>query len=392
MAKLIMLTGKGGVGKSTTSSAIALSYSNQGFKTLLVSSDPAHSTQDVLGVDVGFEPTPIKENLWAKNLNTQTQAKQFFDQLQEAMSKSFSKAVPFFDSEIFGDWANFPGMDEVFALEEIQSLTQGIDYDIIVFDTAPTGHTLKALTTPDAMNTFLLRILRMKAKIERMKTFLLKPSDTSKVVDIVEGMTQRLENIKRILRNDNFVSINLITIPTMAGYQETRRTIQFLKAQGFKVNNLVVNGLIPNFGKETWESAKENKAVALLKMEYDLQQPYVAEYKALTKMEGVKLVGVSRLPFEPKAERLAEFAKILEGSNGGIDFVPTHSTEIEEGEDTIKLKLFFPYLEQVELEDDSYTVDGFLKKPIFDRHGDLRGLKLKRKQKTSSGATYTFER
>lgn len=387
-----MLTGKGGVGKSTTSSAIALSYSNQGFKTLLVSSDPAHSTQDVLGVDVGFEPTPIKENLWAKNLNTQTQAKQFFDQLQEAMSKSFSKAVPFFDSEIFGDWANFPGMDEVFALEEIQSLTQGIDYDIIVFDTAPTGHTLKALTTPDAMNTFLLRILRMKAKIERMKTFLLKPSDTSKVVDIVEGMTQRLENIKRILRNNDFVSINLITIPTMAGYQETRRTIQFLKAQGFKVNNLVVNGLIPNFGKETWELAKKNKAVALLKMEYDLQQPYVAEYKALTNMEGVKLVGVSRLPFEPKAERLAEFAKILEGSNGGIDFTPTHSTEIEEGDETVKLKLFFPYLEKVELDDDSYTVDGFLKKPIFDRHEELRGLKLKRKQKTSSGATYTFER
>lgn len=392
MAKLIMLTGKGGVGKSTTSSAIALSYSNQGFKTLLVSSDPAHSTQDVLGVDVGFEPTPIKENLWAKNLNTQTQAKQFFDQLQEAMSKSFSKAVPFFDSEIFGDWANFPGMDEVFALEEIQSLTQGIDYDIIVFDTAPTGHTLKALTTPDAMNTFLLRILRMKAKIERMKSFLLKPSDTSKVVEIVEGMTQRLENIKKILRNDDFVSINLITIPTMAGYQETRRTIQFLKAQGFKVNNLVVNGLIPNFGTETWELAKENKAVALLKMEYELQQPYVAEYKALTKGEGVKLVGVSRLPFEPKAERLAEFAKILEGSNGGIDFTPTYSTEIEEGDETIKLKLFFPYLESVELDDDSYTVDGFLKKPIFDRHEELRGLKLKRKQKTSSGATYTFER
>lgn len=387
-----MLTGKGGVGKSTTSSAIALSYSNQGFKTLLVSSDPAHSTQDVLGVDVGFEPTPIKENLWAKNLNTQTQAKQFFDQLQEAMSKSFSKAVPFFDSEIFGDWANFPGMDEVFALEEIQSLTQGIDYDIIVFDTAPTGHTLKALTTPDAMNTFLLRILRMKAKIERMKSFLLKPSDTSKVVEIVEGMTQRLENIKKILRNDDFVSINLITIPTMAGYQETRRTIQFLKAQGFKVNNLVVNGLIPNFGTETWELAKENKAVALLKMEYELQQPYVAEYKALTKGEGVKLVGVSRLPFEPKAERLAEFAKILEGSNGGIDFTPTYSTEIEEGDETIKLKLFFPYLESVELDDDSYTVDGFLKKPIFDRHEELRGLKLKRKQKTSSGATYTFER
>ena len=392
MAKLIMLTGKGGVGKSTTSAAIALKFSNEGYRTLLVSSDPAHSTQDVLGVDVGFEPTPIKENLWAKNLNTQVQAKQFFDELQSAMSKSFSKSVPFFDSEIFGDWANFPGMDEVFALEEIQSLTQGIDYDIIVFDTAPTGHTLKALTTPDAMNTFLLRILRMKAKIERMKSFLLKPSDTSKIVEIVEGMTKRLENIKKILRNEEFVSINLITIPTMAGYQETRRTVKFLKAQGFSIKNIVVNGLIPNFGDETWNLSNANKAVALLKMEYDLQQPYVAQYKTLTKEEGIKLVGVSRLPFEPKAERLGEFSKMLWGSNGGLDFEPSYSTEIEEDEETLKLKLYFPYLDSVELEDDSYKVDGFMKNMIFIRHEELKDMKIKRKQKTSKGATYTFVR
>ena len=75
-----MLTGKGGVGKSTTSAATALKFSNEGYRTLLVSSDPAHSTQDVIGVDVGFKPTLIKENLWAKNLNTQVQAKQFFDE------------------------------------------------------------------------------------------------------------------------------------------------------------------------------------------------------------------------------------------------------------------------------------------------------------------------
>ncbi len=391
MAKLVMLTGKGGVGKSTTSAAVALHYSNQGYRTILVSSDPAHSTQDVLGVEVGFTPTPIKENLWAKNLNSQQQARAFFTELQDAMSNSFSKAIPVFDSEMLSDWANFPGMDEVFALEEIQSLTQGIDYDVVVFDTAPTGHTLKALTTPEAMNGFLLRILRMKAKIERMKSFLLKPSDTSKIADIVEDMTSKLENIKKLLRNQEFVSINLVSIPTEAAYQESRRTVQFLKAQGFQVSNIIVNGLIPNFGEETWKDAKRNKAVALLKMEYDLQQPYIAQYRNLTSGEDISLVGVSRLPFEPKAEKLGEFAKIL-FSGDNFDFSPEFATELSESDgEQMKLKLQFPYSDKVELFEDGYIVDGCLKKPIFDRFPELKVMKVKRKQKTATGATYSFE-
>ena len=127
-------------------------------------------------------------------------------------------------------------------------------------------------------------------------------------------------------------------------------------------------------------------------MEYDLQQPYVAQYKTLTKEESIKLVGVSRLPFEPKAEKLGEFSKMLWGSNGGLDFEPSYSTELEEDEETLKLKLYFPYLDSVELEDDSYKVDGFMKNMIFIRHEELKNMKIKRKQKTSKGATYTFVR
>lgn len=390
MAQLIMFTGKGGVGKSTTSAATARHFAGQGYRTILVSSDPAHSTQDVLGVNVGFDPTLIAENLWAKNLNSQNQAKQFFDELSEAMEKTFNKAVPFFDTEILSDWGNFPGMDEVFALEEIQSLTQGIDYDIVVFDTAPTGHTLKALTAPESLNSFLLRILRMKAKIERMKSFLLKPSDTSKIVNLVESMTARLECVKKLLRDDRFVSINLVSIPTEAALQEAKRTIQFLKAQGFKVKNLVVNGMIPNFGSDVWDAASENKAVALLKMEYDLQQPYLRQFKAMTSGEGIRLAGVSRLPFEPKGSRLVDFGNIL-WSGGKFDFEPQESSVLEVGDDTLKLKLKFPYLDDVVLEDDGYLVDGFLKKPIFARYPELSNKRLKRKQKTKDGATYTFE-
>ena len=81
MAKLMLFTGKGGVGKSSVSAATAYYWANEGYKTLLISSDPAHSTQDILGTPVGFEKTLIKENLWAKNINSQIKAQEFFTRI-----------------------------------------------------------------------------------------------------------------------------------------------------------------------------------------------------------------------------------------------------------------------------------------------------------------------
>ena len=91
MAKLMLFTGKGGVGKSSVSAATAYHWAEKGYKTLLISSDPAHSTQDILGKAVGFEKTLIKENLWAKNINSQIKAQEFFTELEGALSTTFSK-------------------------------------------------------------------------------------------------------------------------------------------------------------------------------------------------------------------------------------------------------------------------------------------------------------
>ena len=87
--------------------------------------------------------------------------------------------------------------------------------------------------------------------------------------------------------------------------------MNFLNGQGFQVNNVIVNGLIPSFGEETWADAETNKAVALVKMENDMQQPYISQYRTLTKGEDCKLLGVSKLPFEPKGSRLVEFSRFL---------------------------------------------------------------------------------
>ena len=308
----MLFTGKGGVGKSTVSAATAIHHAKQGLKTILVSSDPAHSTDDTLGVNIGNGTlVQIKDNLWAKNINAEANANLFADEMKKGMEAMFAKQIPGFDAEIFTDMTSFPGMDEFFALDEILKLVQSCDYDIIVFDTAPTGHTLKALNAPAAIRTFLLRILRMKAKIDNLKSFMLKKGDTPTLIAHLEDICAKVERLTLILRNPKFVNINLVSIPSEAGFQECFRTIQFLKKMEIPVGNIIVNNIMPNFGDEEWVLAEEHPSVGLVHREYVMQQPYLQRYRELCSEESLKLVGLSRLPFEPRGEKLGEVAKML---------------------------------------------------------------------------------
>ena len=383
MAKLILFSGKGGCGKSTTSAATAYHWATQGYKTLLVSSDPAHSTEDVVGKPVGHEPTPIQKNFWAMNIHADIKAKSFQETLGEQLENNFNM-IPGFEPELLTDWAAFPGIDEVFALEEIMHLVQGVEFDIVVFDTAPTGHTLKALSAPDAFNKFLLRIIRMKRRIEGIKSIFVKKSDTDALMKLLQESAEKIERFKHLLRNEDFVSINLVGIPTEAGYQETERTIHYLKSQGFKIHNIAANNIIPSFDEATWEASATNKAVALLNMERQYQQPYVAKYSTLTDKEGINLVGVSKLPFQPMGAKLLDFGRFLKG----LDFTPEKSVEVEEDTTSIKMRLRFPHSGKVKLNDASYKIDYH----IYDIPLPVECRMLKsRKQKTPTGATYSYK-
>lgn len=332
MASLMLFTGKGGVGKSTIAAATAIKYAKEGLRTILVSSDPAHSTDDVLGINVGQGTrVEVATNLWAKNINAEANANLFADEMKKGMEAMFAKQIPGWDGEIFTDMTSFPGMDEFFALDEILKLVQSCDYDIIVFDTAPTGHTLKALTAPAAIRTFLLRILRMKAKIDNLKSFMLKKGDTPKLIAHLEDICAKVERLTLILRNPKFVSINLVSIPSEAGFQECYRTIQFLKKMNIPVGNIIVNNIMPNFGEEEWEMAAEHPSIGLVKSEYDVQQPYLQQFRDLCNEEDLHLAGLSRLPFEPRAGKLGEVAKML-WRPGSLDWEPIIPvTETEKG-------------------------------------------------------------
>ena len=344
MTNLLLFTGKGGVGKSTASAATALHWARQGLRTILVSSDPAHSTDDTIGRTIGDTPTLIEPNFWAKNLNAEANAKRFVDEMNTGLEKTVSKWFPGFDPELLSETAMFPGMDEYFALEEILHLLQSTDYDLVVFDTAPTGHTLKALTAPDHIKTFLLRILRMKAKLENMKTFMFKKSESSELVTVLEEICDKIDRLKTLLRNPEFVSINLVGIPTEAGFQETFRTVQFLNKMKIPVTGLVINYIIPDFGENVWKDAKNNLAVGLLRREWENQQKYLQGYHKLANTEGCTVRGVTRLPYEPRGVdedgHLADYAHLLWNSKmRQPDYRPTCMIEPKGDKTLVKLHL-----------------------------------------------------
>lgn len=356
MAQLILFTGKGGVGKSSVAGATAFHHANEGYRVLLISSDPAHSTEDVVGCNIGTQPTYIKPNLWAMNISSLREAEFFLNEMEAYFENTVTKWFPGFDTKLLTEWATFPGMDEVFALEKIAQLTQSIEYDLIVFDTAPTGHTLKALTTPDSMNRFILRIVRMKSKIEKIKTFFIKKDDTDNMIKFLQNAIDRIERIKLLLKNEVFVSFNLVSIATEAGYQECLKTIHFLQSKNFKVDNIIINHLVPDFDESVWEMSSSNKAVSLLKMEHDLQKPYRIKYKSICEKENLNLVGVYKVPFQPIGERLVDFSKLIWHSQG-MKFECRPSFEIKLNEEGAELLLRIPNADLVKAHPNKYSID-----------------------------------
>ncbi len=313
---LILFTGKGGVGKSTLAASTAVHWANKGKKTILVSSDPAHSTDDVVLTKVASSPSEISENLWAMNINAEKHAKEFLDRMNEGLM-TMTANIPGFDPDLLGEMAGFPGMEEYFGMETIHTLLTDAEYDVVVFDTAPTGHTLKMLTAPDSIKAFILRLLRMKAKIEAIKGFIFrKKSETAKIVKELEIICERIEEFKVLLRNDES-SINIVSIPSEAGYQECARTMKFLHTIELPVKHLLVNNIVPDFGEEVWKTTDDNPAAAMIYRRFQIQQPYLAKYRELAEESQVRLIGITHVPFEPMGlPALEKFSTLVWGSKG----------------------------------------------------------------------------
>jgi arsenite-transporting ATPase len=308
MARLLLFGGKGGVGKTTTSSATAVWLADSGLRVLLVSSDPAHSTSDSLGVPIGSEVTPIEgvDGLWGLEMDPEAKISSLLPKVGSAMEKMNSSGglgglgmmldpkakeeIKDIKGEIKTSDMVLPGLDEAMAFEELLQHVENPNWDVIVFDTAPTGHTLRFLSLPELIEAWsdrLIRMMRVSGGIRSM-VFGRKESDAMK--DELEKFQRRVLHVRRVLSNDEITSFTLVTIPERMGVNETIRAKKSLEEFNLPIGGCLVNRLTPEFDHPFLKTRRD----AELEIIDELKESLGIDISCMELFE-TEVVGIERL-------------------------------------------------------------------------------------------------
>jgi arsenite-transporting ATPase len=249
MARIIIFTGKGGVGKTSTAAAHAVKAAKMGMKTLIVSTDMAHNLSDIFITDIKNEPIEIQKNLWGLEIDPNYEMERYYGSISEAFKKmiSFSNEK---DADSFEDIVVFPGMEELFSLIKIKELYDKNIYDLIIVDCAPTGETLSLLKFPELFAWYMEKLFpigKVAMKVLRpigKAAFKIEMPD-EKAMNDIEKLYVRFQELQELLRNREICSIRLVTIPEKMVVEETKRNFMYLNLYNFNVDGLYINRLIP---------------------------------------------------------------------------------------------------------------------------------------------------
>lgn len=250
--RLIFVGGKGGVGKSTTSSAVALhlseriSQSGQYGKILLFSTDPAHSISDSFNVKIGDTPTRITDTLDAIEVDVSQLMCEFKEEHKTAIQELLTKTASLNEKEAeHAIELAIPGIDEFMALVKVSTFIDNNTYKTICVDTAPTGHTLKLLSTPNIVNSWLIFFSGLHNRYRGiMRTFM--GTDPKNIDVFIKSLSENIYRSYTLTTDKEKTEFLIVTIPDLMAVEETKRLIISLYSSGIKVNNMVINNIQPN--------------------------------------------------------------------------------------------------------------------------------------------------
>ncbi|MDQ3940932.1 MAG: TRC40/GET3/ArsA family transport-energizing ATPase [Actinomycetota bacterium] len=246
--RIILFTGKGGVGKTTIASATALRVATGGGKTLLMSTDPAHSVADAFGIELGPEPIEVADNLWAEQIDPQQRLEENWREIQDhAVSVLQWAGLQEIEAE---ELSVIPGLDELFSLADVKRHHDEGPYDKVIVVCAPTGETLRLLSLPDIIQWYMERIFPVERRVmgairpvARRLTSLPLPNDD--VYGAVRRFYDRLEGVRRILTDALVTSVRLVVNPERMVIAEAQRTYTYLNLFGYRVDAIIANRLLP---------------------------------------------------------------------------------------------------------------------------------------------------
>ncbi|MCG1020892.1 ArsA family ATPase [Sutcliffiella horikoshii] len=248
--KIMFIGGKGGVGKSTTASAIAQLLSEGKRKVLLVSTDPAHNIGDIFHVKPKDTPLPVSPFLHLLEIDPQTESKRYIDEVKTNL-KGLVKATMVEEVHRQIDLASAsPGADESALFDKITTivLEEFEAYDHIIFDTAPTGHTIRLLSLPELMNVWISGLLDKRKKVQQNYTQLLndgEPMDDP-IFDKLQARKQKFVKVRDILLDQHKTGYGFVLNAERLPILETEKAINMLDKHDIKVSTIFVNKVIPD--------------------------------------------------------------------------------------------------------------------------------------------------
>ncbi|SEP85923.1 ArsA family ATPase [Piscibacillus halophilus] len=248
--KVTFIGGKGGVGKSTSSAALALACANQGLKTLIVSTDPAHNLGDIFHKPLSHEKTKLDEHLWGIEIDSTKETERYMEQVKGNLQGLVkSKLVEEVNRQIDLAAAS-PGAEEAALFDRLISiiLEEQHHFDKIIFDTAPTGHTIRLLSLPELMSVWIDGMLQKRQKINENYTQLLNDGEPvdDPIYEILQKRKDKFSTVREVILDESQTGFIFVLIPERLPIIETKQAIKQLHQYHLHVKTLIVNKVLPD--------------------------------------------------------------------------------------------------------------------------------------------------
>ncbi|MFN3979877.1 MAG: ArsA family ATPase [Caldilinea sp.] len=261
--RILLYTGKGGVGKTSVSAATAVRCAELGYRTAVLSTDPAHSLGDSFDQRIGSNMVELAPNLWGQEIDLLSQMDQYWGTVQGYLNALFMWQG--MDSLVAEETAVLPGMEELSSLMQITSLAESGRFDVIIIDAAPTGSTLQLLSFPDIARWYIEKIFPFQRKTIQLARPMVKrmtdmPLPSDDIFDSIEELVSFLERMSRLLSDGAQSSMRVVLNPEKMVIKEAQRAYTYLNLYGYSVDAVICNRVFPRSLSDhyfdIWKSAQ----------------------------------------------------------------------------------------------------------------------------------------
>lgn len=338
--RVLLLTGKGGVGKTTSAAGLAALAARAGKRALVLSTDAAHSLGDALATPVGAEPTLVDDGLWAQQVDAQQRFERSWSEIQGYLRTVLDAAGvdPITSEEL----TVLPGAEEVLALLELRAQARSGRWDLIVVDCAPTGETLRLLALPEALGWYMDRLFGVQRRMVRALRPVLSraagvPMPEDAVFAAVERLHADLADVRDLLTGPA-ASVRLVLTPETVVVAEARRSLTSLSLHGYRVDGVVANRVFPD-GTDAWVAGWAASQAAVLR---EVRESFA----------GLPVWRAAYRPAEPVgAPALAVLAQDVYGEDDpfAVPLGPP-PIEVERAGDAAVLRLALPFADRSEVQ------------------------------------------